>query len=363
MEKNGFSPPEDTKTPLWYALEGDHVLTKLNADRVAGLGSADANNRLRQYGPNALQTLQKVYWYVVLAHQFVNVLIIILLAAAAIALAIGEVTDAITILVIVLLNGALGFVQEWKAERAIEALQRMLTPNCRVVRAGLEKTIDARELVPGDVVLLEIGDRVSADLRIIEALNLKVDESSLTGESESVSKDVVPVKPDTPLAERISMTWMGTDVTNGRARGVVVATGMDTEFGRIAQLTQTVGQETTPLQHKLAVLGKQLGGFSIAVSVAVVIAGWLLGKPLLEMFMTGVSLAVAVVPDGLPAVVTITLALGIRAMVRRRALLRRLQAAETLGAATVICTDKTGTLTQNQMTVQRIWLPSGNIHV
>ena len=159
------------------------------------------------------------------------------------------------------------------------------------------------------------------------------------------------------------MTWMGTDVTNGRARGVVVAIGMDTEFGRIAQLTQTVGQETTPLQHKLAVLGKQLGGFSIAVSVAVVIAGWLLGKPLLEMFMTGVSLAVAVVPDGLPAVVTITLALGIRAMVRRRALLRRLQAAETLGAATVIGTDKTGTLTQNQMTVQRIWLPSGNIHV
>ena len=159
------------------------------------------------------------------------------------------------------------------------------------------------------------------------------------------------------------MTWMGTDVTNGRARGVVVTIGVDTEFGRIAQLTQTVGQETTPLQHKLAVLGKQLGVFSIAVSVAVVIAGWLLGKPLLEMFMTGVSLAVAVVPDGLPAVVMITLALGIRAMVRRRALLRRLQAAETLGAATVICTDKTGTLTQNQMTVQRIWLPSGNIHV
>lgn len=347
----------------WYALENESVITKLQTDPSLGLHSEEARQRLQQYGQNTLQTLERVSWYAVMARQFVNVLIIILLAAAAIALAIGEVTDAITILVIVVLNGVLGFVQEWKAERAIEALQRMLSPHCKVVRAGLENPIDSSELVPGDIVLLEIGDRVPADLRLVEALNLKVDESSLTGESESTSKDIAPVNPDTPLAERASMAWTGTAVTNGRARGVVVATGMDTEFGRIARLTQTVGQESTPLQRKLGVLGKQLGVFSIAVSTIVALVGWLLGKPLLEMFLTGVSLAVAVVPEGLPAVVTITLALGIRAMVRRQALLRRLQAAETLGAATVICTDKTGTLTQNEMTVQRIWLPSGEIQL
>ncbi|MCK5792892.1 MAG: HAD-IC family P-type ATPase, partial [Ketobacter sp.] len=237
------------------------------------------------------------------------------------------------------------------------------SPFCKVIREGMEKVIDAKELVPGDMVLMEIGDRVPADLRIIEDVNLKVDESSLTGESESVSKDIHPTNPDAPLAEQTSMAWMGTMITNGRAGGLVVATGMNTEFGQIAQLTQTVGQESTPLQHRLSVLGKQLGAFSIAVSVVVALAGWLLGKPMLEMFLTGVSLAVAVVPEGLPAVVTITLALGIRAMVKRRALLRRLQAAETLGAATVICTDKTCTLTENQMTVQCIWLPSGDINV
>ena len=255
-------------------------------------------------------------------------------------------TDAITIMVIVVLNGVLGFVQEWKAERAIEALQRMLAPHCKVVRDGHEQKIDAKGLVPGDMVMLEIGDRVPGDLRLIEALDLRLDESSLTGESESVSKEIDPADKEAPLSARSSVVWMGTAVTNGRARGVVTATGMATEFGRIAQLTQTIGRKATPLQRKLGVLGKQLGIFSIAISVVVAFTGWLLGKPLLEMFMTGVSLAVAVVPEGLPAVVTITLALGVRAMVRRRALLRRLQASETLGAATVICTDKTGTLTQ-----------------
>ncbi|MDX2447994.1 MAG: HAD-IC family P-type ATPase [Desulfobacterales bacterium] len=347
----------------WHALEKETVIAELNTDGVKGLDTNETQRRLLTYGHNILQTLKKVTLYVVLARQFVNVLIIILLVAAAISLAIGEITDAITILVIVLLNGGLGFVQEWKAEKAIEALQRMLSPHCKVVREGTEKIIDAKELVPGDMVLLDIGDRVPADLRITSGVNLKVDESSLTGESESVGKDVHPTNPDTPMAERTSMAWMGTTITNGRASGVVVATGMNTEFGHIAQLTQTVGQESTPLQQKLAGLGKQLGVFSIAVSIVVALAGWLLGKPMLEMFLTGVSLAVAVVPEGLPAVVTITLALGIRAMVKRQALLRRLQAAETLGAATVICTDKTGTLTKNEMTVQRIWLPSGDIKV
>ena len=363
MTEPSQTRPSTPESPPWHALPPDTVLQRLQVDPARGLSAGEVRRRRQQFGENALQAVRKTPWYTVLARQFVDVLILILLVAAAIALAIGETGDAITILVIVLLNGVLGFVQEWKAEKALAALRRMLSPHCTVVRAGEPRRIDARELVPGDIVLLEIGDRVPADLRLLETVNLKVDESALTGESVSVVKSPQPVAETAPLAERQSMAWMGTAVTNGRGRGVVVATGMNTEFGRIAHLTQAVGEERTPLQRKLAVLGRQLGIYSVAIAVVVAAAGWLLGKPLVEMFLTGVSLAVAVVPEGLPAVVTITLALGVRAMVRRRALLRRLQAAETLGAATVICTDKTGTLTQNEMTVRRIWLRSGEIEV
>ncbi len=347
----------------WHALPVAEVVRALEVDPKAGLPHDEAARRLSRYGPNRLETVRKERWFVVLARQFTDVLIFILMVAAAISFAVGELGDALTILAIVVLNGILGFVQEWKAEQAMEALQRMLSPQARVIRDGAEQVIDATQLVPGDVVVLSIGDRVPADARLIEAINLKVDESALTGESLSVHKDAKPVREDAPLAERRSMVWMGTNVTNGQARGVVVATGMATEFGRIAHLTQSIEQEKTPLQRKLAVLGKQLGVLSLAISVVVALVGWLFGKPLLEMFLTGVSLAVAVVPEGLPAVVTITLALGIRAMIRRRALLRRLQAAETLGAATVICTDKTGTLTKNEMTVVKIRLPSGEVDV
>lgn len=361
--EHAISSADRSGSVAWHALEVKVVLERLQTDPRLGLNAPEAVRRLEQYGPNLLKTVGRVPWYVVFARQFLSGLILILAAAAAIALVIGEVTDALTIMAIVVLNGILGFVQEWKAERAIEALQGMLSPRCTAVRDGGEREIDAAALVPGDIVLLSIGDRVPADLRLIEALNLRVDESSLTGESVSVNKSIDPAEATAPLAERSSVAWMGTSVTNGRAYGVVVATGMETEFGRIAELTQTVGEEPTPLQRKLGVLGKQLGILAIGISIVVGTTGWLLGKSLLEMFLTGVSLAVAVVPEGLPAVVTITLALGIRAMVGRRALLRRLQAAETLGAATVICTDKTGTLTQNEMTVQRIWLPAGEIEV
>ncbi|MEE9203781.1 MAG: HAD-IC family P-type ATPase, partial [Nitrospirales bacterium] len=240
--------------PTWHALDVQSVIEKLHTDPHAGLSKAEAARRLEQYGPNTLKTVGKVPWYVVFGRQFLSGLIVILVVAAAIAMAIGEVTDAITILAIVVLNGVLGFVQEWKAERAIEALQRMLSPHCTVVRDSFEQDIDAAALVPGDVVLLKIGDRVPADLRLIEVLNLRVDESSLTGESAPVSKSIEPADPTAMLAERSSIAWMGTAVTNGRAHGVAVATGMATEFGRIAQLTQAVGEETTPLQRKLGVL-------------------------------------------------------------------------------------------------------------
>lgn len=330
-KEHKYSIRMESNVPAWHALEVKAVIEALHTDPHAGLSTIEAARRLRQHGPNTLHTMVKIPWYVVFGRQFLNGLILILVAAVAIALAIGEVTDAITILVIVVLNGLLGFVQEWKAERAIEALQRMLSPHCTVVRDGFEEDIDAATLVPGDVVLLKIGDRVPADLRLVEVLNLRVDESSLTGESAPVSKSIEPAELIAILAERSSMAWMGTAVTNGRARGVAVATGMGSEFGRIAQLTQEVGEETTPLQRKLGVLSKQVGLFAMGISIAVGATGWLLGKPPIEMFLTGVALAVAVVPEGLPAVVTITLALGIRAMVRRRALLRRLQARRDAG--------------------------------
>ncbi|RLA01060.1 MAG: ATPase, partial [Gammaproteobacteria bacterium] len=324
----------------WHAQSALTIIATLETDPARGLSVTEAERRLAEHGPNILLVTKREHWYHILARQFLDVLIAILMIAAVISLAIGEVGDAITIFAIIVLNGILGFVQEWKAEKALEALAQMLAPHCTVVRDGHEQKIAARTLVPGDVVLLEIGDRVPADLRLIEAVNLKADESALTGESASVHKDTACVALDAPLAGKRSMLWMGTNITNGRGRGVVVAIGMDTEFGRIAKLTRDIETEATPLQRKLAVLGKQLGIISVGISVVVALTGLLLGKPLLEMFLTGVSLAVAVVPEGLPAVVTITLALGVRAMVRRRALLRRLQAAEALGAATVVCTDK-----------------------
>ncbi len=260
-------------------------------------------------------------WYQVLIRQFTDVLILILVIAAAVSLAVGEVADAVTVLAIVLLNGVLGFVQEWKAEWSIEALQHMLMPHCKVIRDGDELDIDATELVPGDVVQLETGDFVPADLRIVHARNLKIDESALTGESDSIEKQTQCVDKDTPLSEQSCMAWMGTAVTTGRALCAVTATGSKTQFGKIAKLTETIGRETTLLQRQLSRLGKQLGAAAIVISVAVALAGWMSGQPIFDMFLTGVSLAVAVVPEGLPAVVTLTLALGIHEMVRRKAML------------------------------------------
>lgn len=347
----------------WYTYDVLKIVEKFNSNIKNGLSNDAITKRTDIYGENKLLRIIKTPWYKVFARQFTNVLILILFAASIISFAIGEITDAVTILIIILLNGLLGFVQEYKAENAIEALREMLHPTCKVLRDSKEIIIDAKLLVPGDIVFLEIGDKVPADLRLLESFNLKVDESSLTGESASVSKNTSVLDNDIPISQILNMAWMGTAVVNGRATGIVVETGMNTQFGKIAQMMQSVEIEPTPLQKKLATLGKQLGIYSVAISVLVVLIGWLLGKDLAEMFLTGIALAVAVVPEGLPAVVTITLALGIKAMAKEKALLRRLQAAETLGAATTICTDKTGTLTQNQMTVKKIWLSSGNIEV
>lgn len=332
-------------------------------DPVRGLTDAEAAARRETAGRNELAAAAGSAWPHILIRQFTSTLIGILIAAAAVAALIGEPVDAVVILAIVVVNGALGFVQEWKAEQALEALRSMLAPRCAALRDGQERSIDAAELVPGDIVELAAGDLVPADLRLLRVVRFEVDESALTGESLSVAKRVEPIAAETPLAGRTPMAWMGTHAVAGRARGVVVATGMATEFGHVAALTRDVEREPTPLQRALARLGRRLGLAAVLLSAALAALGTLLGNPIGEMLLTGISLAVAVVPEGLPAVVTLTLALGVRTLLRRRALLRRLPAAETLGAASVICTDKTGTLTQGTMTVRHIWLPAGVVDV
>jgi len=352
------NPTPDAHTA--YALSADSVLARLCVDPKRGLSQTEVDRRIEQYGQNSLAVSEGVRWPVMLARQFADVLIAILAAAAVLSFLIGEALDAAAIAAILIFNALLGFAQEWRAASAIAALKRMVSPGCSALRDGVAQAIGAVSLVPGDIVLLRTGDRVPADLRLLESRELRIDESSLTGESSPVSKQSPAVPENTPLAERRSAAWMGTAICHGSGTGVVIATGMQTEIGRIAQITRAVRDERTPLQKKLNRLGRQLGIIAIAVSTFVALAGWWVGNPALEMFMTGVSLAVAVVPEGLPAVVTVTLALGIRAMIRRRALLRTLSAAETLGSATVICTDKTGTLTRNEMTLREVWLRSGS---
>jgi Ca2+-transporting ATPase len=349
--------------PDFSAEAAERVAGLLGTDPRRGLGAAEAARRLAAHGPNEPGVKQRVRWHQVLARQFGDALSVLLLVAALISVLVGERVDALAILAIVGANGVLGFAQEWRAERALAALARMLSPGCTVLRDGVARLIEASQLVPGDVVLLDAGDRVPADLRLCEAHELETDESALTGESVPVRKGAEPVAPGTALAERASIAWSGTSVTSGNGRGLVIATGRSTEFGRIAALTEQVERERTPLQRALAQFGRRLAALGLGVALAIAVCGALRGHDPLLMFMTGVSLAVAVVPEGLPAVVTLTLALGVRALVRRRALLRRLAAAETLGAATVICTDKTGTLTQNEMTAQRVWLAAGEIEL
>lgn len=347
----------------WWTLSPAESAQLLESDEKCGLTSTEAAARLARFGPNALAEAPRDGWPVMLARQFTSALIVILLIAAAIAAALGETIDAISILTIVALNAILGVFQEWKAERSLAALQAMLRPRTRVLRDGELRETLASSLTPGDVVVIETGDQIPADLRLFRAVDLKTDESALTGESGGVGKQTSPSPEQAPLAERRCMAYMGSSVVNGRGYGVVTATGMNTELGHIAALTQSIGAEETPLKRQLEQLGRRLGAAALFVSTLVAVGGWLTGRNIVDMFLTGVSLAVAVVPEGLPAVVTITLGLGVAAMTRRQALLRHLQAAETLGAATVICTDKTGTLTRNEMTVTRIWLPGGEITV
>jgi len=334
------------------------LFAELNTTET-GLTDAEAKKRLEKYGPNELQVEGGISPLQILIAQFKDVLVIILLVATLVSLALGEVLDASVIFAIVIASVLLGFVQEYRAEKALLALQQLAAPKAKVIREGIIKDIPAREVVPGDILYIEEGDKVPADARIFENFSLMVDEAVLTGESVPVAKNTHPIEDEKiPLSDMKNMLFMGTVVTYGRGKALVVNTGMNTEFGKIATMLKSVGIEKTPLQEKLEEVGKWLGLLSLVVCAAVALTGILRGYPPLEMFIWGVSLAVAAVPEALPAVVTISLAVGTQRMAKRNAIVRKLYAVESLGAVTVICTDKTGTLTKNEMTVRELFLPS-----
>ncbi len=349
-------PPVDA-----WVLDVQQVAQAVASDPGRGLTAAEAEARLGQFGPNELVEKRAQSIWLLLLGQFTDAMIIVLIAAAFITAVIGDLKDTVVILAIVALNGAIGFVQEYRAEQALAALRRMASPTAKVVRDGETMVVPAAELVPGDLVCLEAGDVVTADLRLVEARALRISEATLTGESEPVEKITAPLPNVTPtlLADQLNLAFSGTAVTYGRGRGLAVATGMQTALGRVAELLQGPGGGPTPLQRRLASLGRRLAGAAIVVCGVVFAAGIARGEPTDQMFLTAVSLAVAAIPEGLPAVVTVALALGARRLAHRHALIRRLSAVETLGSVTVICSDKTGTLTENRMLVERIWTPRG----
>ncbi|HEY41249.1 MAG TPA: HAD-IC family P-type ATPase, partial [Dehalococcoidia bacterium] len=344
----------ETVKKNWHSLRRDEVLQTLDS-RPAGLSSAEATTRLRQYGPNQLEGRKKVPAVVVFLRQFLSPLIYVLLAATVISFVMDSFIDAIVILVVLLLNAVIGYVQETRAERAMEALIQMAAPRANVQRDGKVEVLPARQIVPGDILLLETGEKVPADARLLEVSNLKVNEATLTGESMPVEKSTEPVGENVPVAERKNLVYMGTIITYGRARAVVVSTGMSTEIGRIASAIQEVRPEKTPLQKSIGKLSQYLVVLFLGICVLLVVVGLAKGLEWLEVFLLAVAAAVSAIPEGLPAVVTIVLAIGMRVMARRNAIIRKLVAVETLGSATVICSDKTGTLTVNEMTVNRIY--------
>ncbi len=335
----------------WHSVSVDDALARTGS-RAAGLSQEEVQERLREHGPNELTEAGAKNPWLILLEQFTSLLIIILIIAAAISAVLGDLEDAIAIVAIVILNGFLGFRQEYKAEKTMSALRKLAAPVVRVRRDGRVTEIPAANLAPGDVVLLEAGNLIPADARLIVSAGLRVQEAALTGESEPVEKTTDPLpQEDVPLADRLNMVFMGTAATYGRGEAVVVATGMDTELGRIAGMIQGAKVETTPLQKRLAQLGKWLAVAALVLVAVIFAEGLLRGEDVRVMFLTAVSMAVAAVPEGLPAIVTVSLSLGAQRMLKRRALIRRLPAVETLGSVTVICSDKTGTLTENRMTV------------
>ncbi|MCY9513687.1 calcium-translocating P-type ATPase, SERCA-type [Paenibacillus apiarius] len=341
----------------WHQLTANDLLHALGVHAEQGLSEEDAAARQERYGRNELSEGKRVSPLALFFNQFKDFMVLVLAGATLVSGMLGEYLDAITIIAIILLNGVLGFVQEFRAERSLRALKQLSAPMAKVVRSGKLCHINAHELVPGDVVLMESGDRLPADIRWISTSSCYVEESALTGESVPVNKHHQAIKQDElPLGDLKNIGFMGTMMTRGTGKGVVIRTGMDTEMGKIAHMIENTESMDTPLQHRLEQLGKILIIVALALTVMVVVAGILHGQPAMGMFLAGVSLAVAAIPEGLPAIVTIALALGVQRMIKRKAIVRKLPSVETLGCASVICSDKTGTLTQNKMTVTRLWM-------
>ncbi|AHF06500.1 calcium-translocating P-type ATPase, PMCA-type [Desulfitobacterium metallireducens] len=338
---------------MWFAKSQEDVLTKLDVDPALGLTAQEAQSRLQKYGENKLKGKPKKSLISLFFAQFKDMLIYVLLGAAVITLIIGEYVDAIIILFVVILNAAIGVFQEYKAEKAIEALQQMTTPRSLVRRDGKVREIRSAEVVPGDIIVIDAGRFIPADLRLIGSANLQIEESALTGESVPSEKDAkaIHADPQTPLGDKSNMAFMSTLATYGRGEGVVVATAMETEIGKIAKILDEDTEEMTPLQKRLDELGRILGYLAIGICVLMFIIGFFQKRNLFEMFLTAISLAVAAIPEGLPAIVAIVLALGVTKMSKINAIVKKLPAVETLGSVNIICSDKTGTLTQNKMTV------------
>jgi len=366
MSENSPNTTEgsEEKIPAWHAIAANEVLKQLHVNEENGLTSEQASERLTQYGPNQLQEAPRPTFWKMLWDQLNNFVVIMLIVASLVSAFLGDYVEAAAIMAIVVLNAILGIVQESRAEEALAALQKLAAPDAHVIRDGRRQVVPASQLVPGDIILLEAGNYIPADLRLLETMNLKVEEAALTGESVPVQKvnDLV-LEEGAALGDRKNSAFMSTLVSYGRGKGVVTSTGMKTQIGLIATMIQGVQSEETPLQKRLDQLGKTLGWAALIICALVFGIGWIRGYDPLEMFIIAVSLAIAAVPEGLPAVVTISLALGMREMVRRNALIRRLASVETLGSATVICSDKTGTLTQNEMTVTQISVDGKDIYV
>lgn len=349
----------------WYQLGVDETLSKQGSS-LEGLSVEESGRRLREHGPNELKESKRITPLGILLNQFKDFMILVLIVAAIISGFLGDIIDTIAIIAIVIINAIIGFIQEYRAEKAMQALKKMSAASAKVLRSGSVRQIPAHEIVPGDVVLMEAGDIIPADVRLIESAQLKVNEASLTGESVPVEKstDAIHVE-DLTLGDRLNMSYKGTHVTYGRGRGVVIATGMQTELGKIAEM---LGGEAgkTPLQKRLTTFGKRLAVIILVICAIIFTIGWLRGEGVLLMLLTAISLAVAAIPEALPSVITIALAIGAKRMVKQNALVRKLTAVETLGSVTYICTDKTGTLTENRMTVEQLYdgaalIPKGEL--
>ncbi|HBK85575.1 MAG TPA: ATPase, partial [Firmicutes bacterium] len=346
----------------WHSIDWEDCVVLLDSSEQ-GLPAAVAQRHRERYGPNLLQQAPAPAPWQLFLEQFKDFMTLVLLVATLISGLLGEYADALSIIAIVLVNAVLGFIQEYRAEQAIAALAKLNHPHVDIRRDNRDLTVDVGELVPGDLVFIQAGMRVPADIRLGTAVALEVDEAALTGESLPVRKSSESVAVSAPVHDRSSMLYSGTLVTRGHGNGMVVATGMHTEVGRIAQMLQEVEREQTPLQARLEQLGKYIVWGCLLVCAAVVFMGVYRGEDPTTMFLAGVSLAVAAIPEGLPAIVTIALAIGVQRMIKAQAIVRKLPAVETLGCSSIICSDKTGTLTKNEMTVRRIWLSSGMIEV